>query len=242
MVEHSLNFLLYSGALIISAWAGGIIALFFRNKTGAFHFLVSFGAGILLSAALLHLLPQAAGSLGEKAGLPVLLGFLLLYLMEKFMMTHPCPSGDCQIHRLDISALIGLSIHSLTTGLALGSGMKIPQLGMVVFLAVFLHKIPETLSLTVLLIKERWKTKTILMVILIFSLLVPIGALIVLIFYQSIDQIMLDYFIAFSAGIFLYIAVDDMMPEVHRGIRLRKTKLLFFSLGIGVMFLLKYLH
>lgn len=226
---------------MIAAWVGGLIALLFRNKTTGFHLMVSFGAGVLLSAALLHLFPEAAESLREKAGLPILIGFLLLYLLEKFMMTHPCPSGECQIHRLDAGALIGLSIHSLTTGLALGSGIKIPQLGIVVFLAIFLHKIPETLSLTALLLKEHWKTKNILWIILAFSLLVPIGALIVFMFSAVININLLNYLIAFSAGIFLYIAVDDLMPEVHRGTYLRKTKLMFFLLGIVIMLLLKYL-
>lgn len=227
---------------MIAAWVGGLIALFFRNKTTGFHLMVSFGAGVLLSTALLHMFPEAAEFLKEKAGLPILLGFLLLYLLEKFMMTHPCPSGECQIHHLDVGALFGLSIHSITTGLALGSGIKIPQLGIVVFLAIFLHKIPETLSLTALLLKEHWKTKNILWIILAFSLLVPIGALIVLMSSSVISISLMNYLIAFSAGIFLYIAIDDLMPEVHHGTYLRKTKLMFFFLGIGVMFWLKNLH
>lgn len=242
MFDNNIQFFIYAAVIIIGAWSGGIIALSFRNQSTGFHFLVSFGAGVLLSAALLHMLPEAVNLLGSHVGFPVLLGFLLLYLLEKFMMTHPCPSGDCMYHRLDIGALIGLSIHSLTTGLALGSGMENPQLGIVVFLAIFLHKIPETMSLTTLLLKEHWKTKNILWVILAFSMLVPIGASFVLICSESINQIWLNNFIAFSAGIFLYIAVDDLMPEVHRGIYLRKTKLLFFLLGIGLMFLLRYLH
>ncbi len=86
------SLIIYSVGIILIAWIGGTIPLFFRKKIFIIQLFISFGAGILLGAAFLHMIPDAADYIGTRVGFPALLGFLVLYIFEKFIMTHPCPA------------------------------------------------------------------------------------------------------------------------------------------------------
>ncbi|NOZ62317.1 MAG: ZIP family metal transporter [Calditrichaeota bacterium] len=235
------SLLVYSFFIIVIAWIGGAIPIYFRKNSFVIHLFISFGAGVLLGAALLHMTPDAAKYIGPRLGLPILLGFLSLYIFEKFIMTHPCPSEGCEFHSVGISAFVGLSVHSLITGLALGAGIFVPHLGMVVFLAVVLHKLPASLSLSSLLIKEHYSNKSIMLLTLLFSVMVPIGAFITFFVLQGTSLIAIGYLIAFSAGTFLHVAADDLIPEVHRHFQYRYVRLVAFLSGLVVIGVVRFL-
>ena len=235
-MNDSISLLIYYSLFILFvAWLGGIVPLFFRNRSTIIHLFISFGAGILLGAALLHMIPEAAEYIGSGLGIPVLAGFLVLYILEKFIMTHPCPSEHCKYHRVGITAFIGLSVHSLITGVALGSGVSVPKLGIIVFLAILLHKFPASMSLSSLLIKENYSTRNIVLFVLSFSLMVPLGAFLTYLFVEHATRTTIGYLVAFSAGTFLHVAADDLLPEVHQPSALRKTRLTSFLIGIVVI-------
>jgi len=236
------SLIIYSMCIIVVAWIGGAIPLFFRKKLLVIQLFIGFGAGVLLGAALLHMIPDAAEYIGPSLGVPILLGFLTLYLFEKFLMTHPCPAEGCEYHKVGLSAFIGLSFHSFVTGLALGSGILIPHLGFVVFLAVLLHKLPASLSLSSLLVKEKYTNKFITLIILLFSFMVPLGAFITFLLLKNTNHVTIGYLIAFSAGTFLHVAADDLIPEVHRHFKFRQVRLLVFLLGIFVIWIVKILE
>ena len=238
------DLLIYSFLIVVVAWIGGIVPLFFRKNPFVIHLFISFGAGILLGAAFLHMIPDASEYIGSRLGLPILLGFLTLYIFEKFIMTHPCPADECEFHTVGLSAFIGLSIHSLITGLALGSGVMIPRLGFIVFLAIVLHKLPASLSLSSLLVKEKYSMKAIFLILFFFSLMVPTGAFITFFLLQHSPENLttIGFLISFSAGTFLHVAADDLIPEVHRHFHYRKTRLVIFLAGIAVMWIVKFLE
>jgi len=233
---------IYSLFIVLVAWAGGIIPLFFRKQPVIIRFFISFGAGILLGASFLHMIPDAARYIGSQLGVPILLGFLTLYIFEKFIMTHPCHADECDYHTVGLSAFVGLSVHSLITGLALGAGVIVPKLGFIVFLAVILHKLPASLSLSSLLLKEGYSLKSTILIILIFSFMVPVGAFVTYFLSRQTSMETIGFLIAFSSGTFLHVAADDLIPEVHHHIHYRKSRLVIFLLGIAVMWLVKVLE
>ncbi|HFE63824.1 MAG TPA: transporter, Zip family protein [Caldithrix sp.] len=241
MESGLIDLAIYCAMIVLFAWIGGVIPLLFHKKIVIIQFFISFGAGILLGAALLHMVPGAAEYIGKRLGLPVLLGFLTLFILEKFIMTHPCPAEHCEYHTVGLTAFIGLSVHSVITGLALGSGILIPRLGFIVFLAVLLHKLPASLSLSSLLVKEHYSRNKIFLIILLFSVMVPLGAFSTYFLIQKASVHTLGVLAAFSAGTFLHVAADDLMPEVHQHFRYRKTRLLVFLLGLLVMWLVTIL-
>lgn len=242
MTPSSLDLIVYSISIVIVAWIGGLIPLYFKENSRALHLFISFGAGVLLGAAFLHMIPDAAEYIGSDLGLPILGGFLLLYILEKFIMTHPCPSEHCEYHHVGLSAFIGLSLHSLITGLALGAGIMVPKLGFVVFLAVILHKLPASLSLSSLFIKERYSTKKLFAYLTAFSLMVPVGATLTYLFLEHTTKGIIGILVAFSAGTFLHVSADDLLPEVHQHSHQRFSRLLVFLAGLVTIWVVKFLH
>ncbi len=233
--DQVFELIIYSLSIVLTAWVGGVIPLFFKKNNRILHWFISLGAGVLLGAAFLHMIPEAAELIGPRLGIYVLSGFLLLFLLEKFIMTHPCPSEHCEYHRVGVSAFLGLSLHSLVTGIALGTGILVPKLGLVVFLAIILHKLPASLSLTSLFIKEGYSNKKLFVYLSAFSLMVPVGAFITLLFLQKTSVQTIGALTAFSAGTFLHVASDDLLPEVHQHSHDRYSRLAYFALGLIVI-------
>ncbi len=243
MNTYLIQLIIYSVSIIIIAWIGGLIPFYFRHNKRMIHLFISFGAGVLLGAAFLHMIPDSVEYIGPKVGFSALLGFLLLYILEKFVMTHPCPAEHCEYHRVGLTAFIGLSLHSLITGLALGAGIMVPHLGLIVFIAILFHKLPASLSLTSLFIKENYSAKKIFSYLTGFSVMVPIGAFTTFFFFDlSGDHQTIGYLIAFSAGTFLHVAADDLLPEVHHQSSDRVLRLFTFLLGLIIIGGVKFLE
>lgn len=235
--------IIYSVSIIIIAWIGGLIPFYFKHKMHLIHLFISFGAGVLLGASFLHMIPDSIKFIGPHVGIAALFGFLTLYLLEKFVMTHPCPAEHCEYHKIGLSAFIGLSLHSLITGLALGAGIMVPNLGIIVFIAILFHKLPASLSLTSLFIKENYSTKKLFSYLTAFSVMVPLGAFITYFMFEgTASHRTIGYLIAFSAGTFLHVAADDLLPEVHHQASDRITRLFVFLLGLVIIWGVRFME
>jgi len=239
--DYFKQLLLYAAFFVIVSWLGGIIPILKTWNSSRQKLFISFGAGALLGAAFLHMIPEAAAITGAGLGLPMLVGFLLLYVLEKFVMLHIC-EANIKIHTVGWSSFIGLSIHSLATGVALGAGLMANELGVVVFGAILLHKFPEAFSLSCLLLREQMSRMHILLFIISFSLMVPAGALLTLLFENSISESMLGWLIAFSSGTFIHVAAGDLLPEMHVQSNSKSTTLLPFLAGILIMWIATLVH
>ncbi len=237
MDHTTLRLIIYSFFILLASFGGASILLMANWKRSTIRLFISFGAGVLLGAAFLNMIPEAAYLIGEHIGIPLLLGFLTLFIFEKFIMVHACEAEDCAYHQIGLSALIGISLHALVTGIALGAGLIAPQLSLVVFLAVLMHKFPESFSLASILAHEHYSRQKIIASVLLIALLVPLGAVFVLLFFESVREEVLGWLLAFSAGTFVHIAADDLLPEVHSSALKRKTSLSIFLVGVFFMWL-----
>lgn len=196
--------------------------------------LLSFSAGVLLGAVFFHMLPEIGEMLGENLGWPILAGFLLIFVMERFVFVHACEERDCDIHQMGIPAFMGISLHSLLDGLALGAGLMLPQLGPVVLLAVIIHKMPDSISITSILLSAGWSRRKVAMLSLLFSLTTPVGALLAYFFFRALSPENVAIAIGISAGTFLAIATADILPQVHRIEERNPLTLAFLVLGLAV--------
>src|SRR5207247_6198556 len=113
--------------------------------------LVAFGAGFMLSVAIVELLPAAFSRSGNAAAALVLLGYLAVHLTQHTITphfhfgeeTHPVSSIA------GTSALVGLLLHTFFDGVAIASAFLVrPELGVMVFVAIFLHKLPEGVTIS----------------------------------------------------------------------------------------------
>lgn len=228
---------IYSIVIVLTAWAGASIPLIAKWRRRTIRLFISFGAGVLLGAAFLHMIPEAAELIQARLGIPLLLGFLSLYIAEKFVMVHSCEAEECDFHTVGWSAFWGLSLHSFITGIALASGMLATNLGFVVFLAILMHKFPASFSLASVLLHEEFPRRKIAAVVFVFSISVPIGAGITFLAFDSVSPQAVGWLVAFSAGTFLHVAADDLLPEVHSANLERKSSLSVFLAGIFVIWL-----
>jgi zinc and cadmium transporter len=242
-VSYLGNLAVYSALLLVSSLAGGALPLLVQWGRERLQWGLSLAAGAMLGAAFVHMLPEAIETTGLWAGGLVLAGFLALYLLERFLTVHACEVGDCEVHVVGLKAFVGLSIHALTEGLALGASIGDPRLGLLVFLAVLLHKAPSSFALTLILLHEGYSRARILWMNIGFILFLPVGALVYYVAGDALDERLLrGAALAFTAGTFLHIALTDLLPEVHKQSRMRRTLPAVLVLaGVGLMALARLL-
>jgi len=258
----------YTGAILVGALAGGALPLFARVRRS--DLLLSFSAGIMLGAAFFHMLPEAVEDGGGAAVPFVLVGFLLLYLLERFVLVHVCaepgpnarlstggaplhpadahdhhPEEDvhvhaegtgCDVHTLGLAAWIGLSVHTLVDGFALGAASVQPELGALVFLAILAHKIPNSFSLSAILLSEGYGRGKAVLMNAAFALMVPVGAGIYVLLREAVLAARFTSLaLAASAGTFLHLALSDILPDLHRRGASRWRLSAAMVAGIGIM-------
>lgn len=221
---------IYLPTLIFISLLGGFLPLMKVLSQKTLALLLSFSAGVLLGAVFFHMIPEAGKFLSDGLGWAVLGGFLLIFILERFVFVHACEERDCDIHQMGIPAFLGISLHSLLDGVALGAGLIIPQLGPVVLLAVIIHKMPDGISISSILLSAGWNRRTVGLLNLLFSLTTPVGALIAYFSLSAVAAESVAVAIGISAGTFLAIATADILPQVHR-IEERNPMTLVFLLG-----------
>lgn len=205
----------------VSTGAGGLFALRFRDKL---HLLMGFGAGVLVTAAFLDLLPEAV-DLGSEARvsvgalmLVVVAGFFAFHILERFVAIHSCPEGDCQAEQhqhIGVLGAGGLSFHSFLDGVAIGAGFQVSTaLGILIALAVITHDFSDGLNTVTVMLANKNTPRRSLLLLLVDATTPILGALSALLF--TIPPGALAYLLAFFAGFFLYIGASDMLPEAHR--------------------------
>ena len=200
-----------------------------------FRLVISFCAGILLGAVFFHVLPEISTVLGRQLGYSVMFGFLLIFVLEKFIMVHPCEEGECDYHKIGIAAYLGIGFHSILDGIAIGAGTMM-NLSFIIILAVTLHKFPAALALSSLLVKgKEYTKKKILLSMFIFALATPVGALVAVFIFQGVDDYIVATALGISAGTFLFISIGDLLPTVYEEHEKGYKNLVSLCLGTLVM-------
>lgn len=236
--------LIYTLGIFCVAMLGAIPPLYKKWSSRELHLFIAFGAGVFLGAIFLHLLPDtlSEGSGNSTSG-AILVGFLMILLVERIILgSHRLHCEDGCAHRHEIvgmTALIGLSVHSLTAGFGLGVGMVEPELGLIIFIAIVAHKATASFSLSTIFRLAEFSMKKTLSLIVLFSLMTPLGALITLPFIESLKEINLAFPTGLTAGTFLYVATMDLLPEAFHSDKDRASTFVWLILGIFVMLLIK---
>lgn len=244
MQIYTAKLILYTFGIFAIGIIGALPPLFKKWSDRQLHLFIAFGAGVFLGAIFLHLLPDAmAEGTSKTASGMVLLGFLIILLVERTLLrSHRLHCGNACAHRhemVGITAFIGLSVHSLTAGFALGVGITEPELALIIFIAIIAHKATAAFSLSTMFRLAEFSRKKTLSLILFFSLMTPLGALISLPFISSLSGLSLAIPTGLTAGTFLYVATLDLLPEAFHSDRERVSTFVWLILGVFVMFLIK---
>lgn len=232
------NIVWFSAAIGAAIVLGGILPALRHYHKHQFTALLSFSAGIMLGSSFIHLIPSSIEMIGVNASYGVLAGFLFLFLTEKFVTVHICEAFDCEVHQIGISAFLGLTLHALIDGFAMGAALLTQNLGLIVFAAVFAHKTPEAFSLTSILLHSEFKRAHVFFANFVLWLMFPVGAFLAAWMIGKFSFINLGMALAFCAGTFLEICLTDLIPEVHRLSHSKIKSFVGFLLGLVAMGLL----
>lgn len=198
---------------------------------------VSFAIGALLGAAFLALLPHAISGPNRvevhNLGLTVLLGILSFFIMEKMVIWRHCHTTHCEAHTphdhhnetkaAGSMILIGDGLHNLVDGVLIAAAfMTDIHLGVVTSLAVATHEIPQEVGDFAVLLDSGFSRAKALMYNVLVSLTTVIGALLA---YYSLAQMnqVLPYILAIAAASFIYVAVADLIPGLHKRTQISAT-------------------
>ena len=211
-----------------------------RRATGELklieHF-VAFGAGFMLAVAIVEILPEALVKSGSVAPGLVLAGYLAVHLTQHTVTSH-FHFGE-ETHSVTrvagTSALVGLLLHTFFDGVAIASAFLVrPELGVMVFIAIFLHKLPEGVMISSLMLAGGRTPARALGAAALLGLATIAGVLLT-------DHLgfLIRHGLALSAGVTIYVAASNLVPEFQhkRGWKLPAS---FFA-GAIAFFLTKTL-
>lgn len=195
---------------------GGVLLVQRSPSARSLRYFVALGSGFMLSAALLEMVPESL-HLDPSFG-PVLLlaGYCGVHLLEHTVVPHFHFGEETHHHefvsaKTSYSVLLGLATHTFFDGIAIGSAFVLSRsLGWLIFLAIFLHKLPEGFTVASVMLAGGRSRRTALYAALLLA-----------------------------AGVTLYVAATDLVPEVNRepGIRMA---FVFFA-GVALFLLLRSL-
>jgi ZIP family zinc transporter/zinc and cadmium transporter len=195
--------------------AGGLVMTFRRWDDRLLRFAVALGAGFMLAAVILRMLPESARLTTLAPGL-VLVGYLVVHLFEHTVAPHFHFGEETHPEQLSrgasASALLGLVVHSFFDGLSIGSGFVIDRaLGLLLFAAIVLHKAPEGFAIASVVLATRGTRAQALGAAATVGAATLVGGLAIFGARSLVGPAL-----AVSAGVTLYVAASDLVPEVNR--------------------------
>jgi zinc transporter ZupT len=224
----------------LADYLGGVLLVRRSPSAKALRYFVALGAGFMLAAALLEMVPEGLKLSPRWAPLLILGGYCGVHLLEHTLVPHFHFGEETHTHeflsaKTSYSVLMGLAAHTFFDGIAIGSGFVLSHwLGWIIFIAVFLHKIPEGFTVASVMLASGRGRRTALNSAMFLGATTVLGVLII-----NLEPAWVRAGLPLSAGVTIYVAATDLVPEVNRepGIRMA---LVFFA-GVVVFFLLRLL-
>lgn len=228
-------------AAAIANGLGGAVVVQKDWERRYLRYFVALGAGFMIGTALLEMLPESMALAGPRAPLLLLTGYFMVHLFEHTLTGHFHFGEETHAefgnrHR-SYSVLFGLVIHTFFDGIAIASGFLISGwLGWVIFAAVILHKMPEGFTASSVMLAGGSSRKMAWLASAALGLATVLGVLTITVFTRSIAA-----GLPLSAGVTLYVAASDLIPEVNKEPGIRIALVVF--VGVGIMVVLHhYFH
>lgn len=235
---------LFLGSIGSVALAGLMLTLNNEKLKKVSTYLMYLAGGTLLGAAFLGMIPKAISMTDSTRVLEsMLIGILFFFVLEKIILWRSCRNKNCErhMHAAVPLILIGDAFHNAVDGVVIAASfLTSPELGIFVTLSVILHEIPQELGDFGILIKSGLSRSRALW----FNLLSGSTAIIFgVMAYYTLDSVtsLIPYALAFSAASFLYIALADLIPEMHRRTSLKDSfiQIALILFGIIIIYVAK---
>ncbi len=202
-------------------------------------YFIALGAGFMLATALLEVVPASLELRGKDAAFLILVGYLIIHFFEHTLSPHfhfgeEVHSDEFVHTHKSYSVLLGLIIHTFFDGIAIASGFLVSNfLGWIIFLAVFLHKIPEGFTVASVMLASGRSRKTAWWASALLGAATMAGVFVMAVFRHQVSA-----GLPLAAGVTIYVAASDLIPEVNKEPGVKMAIVVF--LGVGLMFLLDH--
>jgi len=212
------------GLSLVGSCGGLVVAsslVFFpvRARTRLVPWLVSYAVGALLGVALLLLLPEALADLPAPAVFSTLLaGILVFFVLEKLVLLRHCHTDDCHVHGAAAPLVfVGDAFHNFLDGAIICTAVltSVP-LGVNTAIAVAAHEIPQEVGDVAVLLAAGYSRGRALMLNVVTGAAGILGSLVAFAAVEVVPGVR-PYVLAISSASLLYIAMSDLIPDLHRG-------------------------
>lgn len=236
---------------VVSVIAASVFLLLPENWRSRLlpHF-VSYAIGALLAAAFLALLPHSMTDTGvdfHQIGLTVLLGILGFFLLEKMVLWRHCHSSHCEAHSpvdahkkgsdksVATLILVGDGLHNFVDGVLIAAAFLTDiHLGVVTSIAVATHEIPQEVGDFAILLHSGISRMKAFILNVATSITTLIGALLAYVGLSGVESL-IPYILAIAASSFIYIAMADLLPGLHKKTQLSATVKQILLIVMGVI-------
>jgi zinc and cadmium transporter len=199
--------------------ASSLLLFSARVRARIVPWLVSYAVGALLGVALLALLPEALVSLPATTVFATLLaGIIVFFVLEKLVLLRHCHTDECQVHGATAAlVLVGDAFHNFIDGAIISAAVlsSVP-LGVNTAIAVAAHEIPQEVGDFAILLAAGYSRGRAMLLNLVSGASGLVGALLA---YAAVEIVpgVRAYVLAFSSASLIYIAMSDLIPDLHRG-------------------------
>jgi zinc and cadmium transporter len=227
---------------------------------------ISFAIGALLTVAFWGLLPEAFLGVSperfQALSATVLAGILMFFVLEKMLIWRHCHHGECEVHSDEADhdhqhshghhhgiaksagalIILGDAIHNFVDGVLIAAAFLTDvKLGIVTSLAVAAHEIPQEVGDFAILLHSGYSKKKAFFYNVLASLTTVLGGMAA---YFGLEELhdSLPYFLALAASSFIYIAVADLIPSLHKKTDLKASveQIALIALGVLLIWSLHY--
>ena len=181
--------------------------------------LVSYAVGALLGVSMLALLPETLEQLAApRVFATLLIGILLFFVLEKLVLWRHCHTHDCEVHDgTVVPVLVGDAFHNFVDGAVIAAAvMTSVPLGISTAVAVAAHEIPQEVGDFAILLHAGYSRGRALMLNVMSAGASALGAIAAFLAFDLVPRT-LPYFLVLAAASFLYVAMADLIPGLHRG-------------------------
>jgi zinc and cadmium transporter len=200
---------------------GGALVLFRKQwPRRVQEYLLGLSAGFILALVFLELVPESMHAVGDVAPLLMLGGYAFLHFFEHTIVGHlhfgEETHHDVMLSRTaSFSTVGGLLVHAFFDGFAISAGMQFNFfLGLLIFIAVLLHKIPEGLTVATVMLATDLPRRTALFASVAVGLATMLGVVSVFLL-ATVNEAVVGMAFAFSAGVATYVGASDLIPEIN---------------------------
>jgi zinc and cadmium transporter len=201
--------------------------------------LVSFSVGSLLGGAFIHLIPESFENYGFGLTVPllILLGFIVFFVMEKFIHWRHCHTLTSSTHKhpVGLMNLVGDGLHNFTDGVLIAASFMVDtSLGVATTVAVLMHEIPQEIGDFGILLHAGYSRFKAILFNLLSGLVAILGVVVVWLVGTSVEGFAM-WIVPITAGGFIYIAGSDLVPELHKECAPRRSFLQFVAIVLGIL-------